>query len=70
MKNGVVLYENQSVSELQKLEEGTPMAVQFEGRWWAYVSAGSDKVTPVGRSSFDDQEQALQAAREASATAK
>lgn len=63
MSNGVVLTEHQSSTELMKLEAGTPIAVQVDGLWWSYISAGAGNVTPVGKVSFDDQQQALQAAR-------
>ncbi|MGG2621637.1 hypothetical protein [Pseudomonas aeruginosa] len=68
MSNGVVLTEDQSSSELMKLAAGTPIAVQVDGLWWAYVSAGEGNVTPVGKTSFNDQESALQAARDHATT--
>lgn len=64
MSNGVVLTENQSSSELMKLAAGTPIAVQVDGLWWAYISAGEGNVTPVGKTSSDEQDKALQAARD------
>lgn len=64
MNTGVVLTEHQSVSELMGLDAGTPIAVQVDGHWWAYISDGKDMVTPAGKESFDEPEKALQAARE------
>ncbi|MFG9350102.1 hypothetical protein ACEP28_32265 [Pseudomonas aeruginosa] len=65
MKNGFVLSEHQDSNELLSLDAGTPIAVQVDSGWWAYVSEGGGKVSPVGTVSFGDQTQALKAARDA-----
>ncbi|MDG1580967.1 hypothetical protein [Pseudomonas sp. GOM6] len=64
MKNGVVLSEHQDSKELLDLDAGTPIAVNVDGCWWAYVSDGAGNVSPVGEVSYSDHEQALQAARD------
>ena len=55
--------------ELQGLPAGTPVAIAAEGRWWPYVCVGCDNLKPEATTSFGTSEEALQAAREASAQA-
>lgn len=66
---GVVLSEHQSITELQGLPAGIPVAIAAEGRWWPYVCDGHDNMRPEAETSFDTPEEALQAARDASAKA-
>lgn len=65
MQDGVVLYEDQSISELLNLAPGTPITVHADGAWWAYLSDGAGGCKPVCNSSFSDSGSALQAARRA-----
>lgn len=59
---GVALTEDQDVGELEVLKPGTPVAIRVEGRWWPYLKVEGKNVHPVGQQSFDEAEQALQAA--------
>ncbi|HBP1602243.1 TPA: hypothetical protein L5U90_003346 [Pseudomonas aeruginosa] len=61
--DAVILNEGDSLSALNDLPPGTPVAVCTKGQWWAYKSIGNNLNNPVGSYSFDTAEHALQAAR-------
>ncbi|HCF9284098.1 TPA: hypothetical protein NI618_001711 [Pseudomonas aeruginosa] len=61
--DGVILNEGESLSALNDLPAGTPIAVCTKGQWWPYKSIGNGLNNPVGSYSFSKAEHALQAAR-------